>query len=88
LLACHGLAFIAFQLALQRGRRLATAGVAVLWTNALPIAAGMALFAEALPPGWRGATRVLAFVLVLAATVALGGGERLNPAGAAEPSQA
>lgn len=92
LLACHGLAFIAFQLALQRGRRLATAGVAVLWTDALPIAAGMVLFAEGLPPGWRGATRVLAFVLVLAATVVLGGGERATAAGPrprpAEPSRA
>ena len=76
LLACHGLAFVAFQLALQRGRRLATAGVTVLWTNALPIAAGMVLFAEGLPGGWRGAARVTAFVLVLVAAVALGGGER------------
>jgi hypothetical protein len=67
LLACHGLAFVAFQLALQRGRRLATAGVAVLWTNALPIAGGMALFAE----GSGGALRLLAFALVLVAAVAL-----------------
>jgi hypothetical protein len=68
LLACHGLAFVALQLAFQRGGRLATAGVTVLWTNALPIAAGMVLFAEA--PG--GALRLLAFALVLAAALALG----------------
>jgi hypothetical protein len=67
LLACHGLAFVAFQLGLQRGRRLATAGVAVLWTNALPIVAGMALFAESS----GGALRLLAFALVLVAAVAL-----------------
>jgi hypothetical protein len=67
LLACHGLAFVAFQLALQRGRRLATAGIAVLWTNALPIAAGMTLFAE----GSGGATRIVAFSLVLIAAAAL-----------------
>jgi hypothetical protein len=67
LLACHGLAFVAFQLALQRGRRLATAGVAVLWTNALPIAGGMVLFAESS----GGALRLLAFALVLVAAVAL-----------------
>jgi hypothetical protein len=67
LLACHGLAFVAFQLGLQRGRRLATAGVAVLWTNALPIAGGMALFAE----GSGGAVRVAAFALVLIAAAAL-----------------
>jgi drug/metabolite transporter (DMT)-like permease len=68
LLACHGLAFVALQLAFQRGRRLATAGVAVLWTNALPIAAGMALFGEAS----GGPLRLLAFALVLVAALALG----------------
>jgi hypothetical protein len=67
LLACHGLAFVAFQLALQRGRRLATAGVAVLWTNAVPIAAGMVLFAEAS----GGPVRIVAFALVLVASAAL-----------------
>ena len=67
LLACHGLAFVALQLAFQRGGRLATAGLAVLWTNALPIVAGMTLFGEA----WGGATRVAAFALVLAGAVAL-----------------
>src|SRR5439155_8961195 len=67
LLACHGFAFVAMQLAFQRGRRLATAGVAVLWTNALPIAAGMALFAESS----GGPTRILAFALVVVAAAAL-----------------
>ena len=67
LLTCHGLAFVAFQLGLQRGRRLATAGVAVLWTNAVPIAAGMALFAERT----GGALRIVAFALVLVASAAL-----------------
>jgi len=43
----------------------------VLWTNALPIAAGTALFAEALPGGGLGALRVAAFVLVLVGAVAL-----------------
>jgi hypothetical protein len=76
LLACHGLAFVALQLAFQRGARLASAGSAVLWTNALPIAAGMALFGEALPGGWRGAVRVGAFVLVLAGAVALASSEK------------
>jgi hypothetical protein len=67
LLACHGLAFVALQLAFQRGRRLATAGVAVLWTNALPIAAGMALYSEAA----GGVLRILAFALVVLAATAL-----------------
>jgi hypothetical protein len=60
------------QLAFQRGGRLATAGLAVLWTNALPIVAGTALFAEALPGGWRGAARIGAFALVLVGAVGLG----------------
>jgi hypothetical protein len=71
LLACHGIAFVALQLAFQRGGRLASAGSAVLWTNALPIAAGTALFGEALPGGWRAASRIAAFALVLAGAVAL-----------------
>ena len=40
ILACHGAAFVCMQLAFQRGGRLGTAGLAVLWTNALPIARG------------------------------------------------
>jgi hypothetical protein len=71
LLACHGAAFACLQLAFQRGGRLATAGLAVLWTNALPIVAGTVLFGESLPGGWRGAARVAAFVLVLVGAVAL-----------------
>ena len=76
LLACHGLAFVCLQLAFQRGGRLATAGLAVLWTNALPILAGTVLFGEPLPHGWRGAARVAAFALVLVGAVAL---SRLDP---------
>jgi hypothetical protein len=71
LLACHGLAFVCLQLAFQRGGRLATAGLAVLWTNALPIAAGTLLFSESLPPGLRAAARISAFALVLVGAVAL-----------------
>jgi hypothetical protein len=71
LLACHGLAFVCMQLAFQRGGRLATAGLAVLWTNALPILAGTIVFGESLPGGFSGAARVAAFALVLAGAVAL-----------------
>jgi hypothetical protein len=70
-LACHLLAFVCLQLAFQRGGRLASAGLAVLWTNALPIVAGMVLFGEALPGGWRGASRIAAFALVVVGAVAL-----------------
>jgi hypothetical protein len=65
LLACHGLAFVALQLGFQRGSALTTAGVATLWTNALPIAAGMVVFGEPLPGGALGVARVAAFVAVV-----------------------
>jgi hypothetical protein len=71
LLVCHGLAFVALQLGFQRGSALATAGLASLWTNALPIAAGTLLFAESLPDGARGVARIAAFVCVLIGAVAL-----------------
>jgi len=70
-LGFHGIAFVCMQLAFQRGARLSTAGLAVLWTNALPIVAGTVLFSESLPGGWRGAARVGAFALVLVGAVAL-----------------
>src|SRR5207247_567169 len=65
LLACHGLAFVALQLGFQRGGALATAGMATLWTNAVPIAAGMVVFGEPLPGGALGVARVAAFVAVV-----------------------
>jgi hypothetical protein len=71
ILACHGAAFVCMQLAFQRGGRLGTAGLAVLWTNALPIAAGTIVFGESLPGGFSGTARVAAFVLVLIGAAAL-----------------
>lgn len=65
LLACHGIAFVALQLAFQRGGALATAGVATVLTNALPIVAGTVLFSEGLPSGLAGAARVGAFAAVV-----------------------
>jgi hypothetical protein len=64
-LAAHGSAFAALQLAFQRGKALVTAGLNTLATNALPIVAGLALFHETLPGGAAGATRFLAFCLVV-----------------------
>jgi S-formylglutathione hydrolase FrmB len=71
LLACHGLAFVALQLGFQRGGALATAGLATLWTNALPIVAGMAVFGEPLPAGLLGVSRVLAFGTLVAGAALL-----------------
>ena len=65
-LASHGAAFAALQLAFQRGGALVTAGLNTLATNALPIAAGLLLFHEHVPAGVAGAARLVAFVLVVA----------------------
>lgn len=70
-LAAHGLGFVMLQLGFQRGSVLATAGVATLFTNATPIAAGMAVFHEPLPPGLRGLPRLLAFAAVIVGAVLL-----------------
>jgi hypothetical protein len=70
-LAAHAIAFFLLQFGFQRGSALATAGVASLFTNAAPIAAGMALFHEPLPGGARGVLRVLAFIAVVAGGVLL-----------------
>lgn len=70
-LAAHGLAFIALQLGFQRGGVLVTVGLATLLTNALPIAAGTALFHEQLPAGAIGDVRIGAFALVTAGAALL-----------------
>jgi hypothetical protein len=69
LLACHGLAFVALQLGFQRGGVLATAGMATLLTNALPIAAGTTLFGEGL--GALPILRALAFACTVAGATLL-----------------
>jgi hypothetical protein len=71
LLACHGLAFAALQLGFQRGGPLETAGLATVWTNALPIVAGALLFGDSVPSGGLGAVRIGAFVLVVLGAAAL-----------------
>ncbi|RDI76197.1 hypothetical protein Gocc_0616 [Gaiella occulta] len=74
LLACHGLAFVALQLGFQRGGALATAGVATLFTNALPILAGLIVYHEPLPAGLLGALRLLSFAAVIAGAAVLARG--------------
>jgi hypothetical protein len=77
LLACHGLAFVALQLGFQRGGVLATAGLATLLTNALPIAAGTTLYGEGL--GSLPAVRILAFACAVAGAALLSGPEPALP---------
>ncbi len=79
-LACHGLAFAALQLGFQRGRALATAGVATLFTNALPILAGLVLYREPLPAGLLGAVRLAAFAVVVAGAAILARSSPATPA--------
>lgn len=74
-LAASGLAFSSLQLSFQRGGRLATAGLATLWTNALPILAGTLVFGEPFPSGFAGAARAAAFCLVVAGGALLARGE-------------
>jgi hypothetical protein len=69
--ACHGAAFVLMQLGFQRGGALSTAGLSTVLTNALPIAAGIALFHEALPGGGLGLVRIAAFLAVIAAATLL-----------------
>lgn len=80
-LVASGLAFAALQLGFQRGGRLATAGLATLWTNALPIIAGTVVFHERFPSGASGAVRAVAFVLLVAAAAVLAraGGSEVRP---------
>jgi len=74
------------QAGFQRGSALTTAGLATLFTNALPIAAGMIIFREPLPAGWIGAVRVAAFAAVIAGAVLLASRAKAAPQSAAEES--
>ena len=62
---CHLLAFSLIQLAFQRGRALATAGLSSFCTNAIPIAAGITIYHETTPPGVLGVLRFVAFGCVV-----------------------
>jgi drug/metabolite transporter (DMT)-like permease len=89
--ACHGLAFTLIQLSFQRGRALATAGLSSFCTNAIPIAAGIAIYHEHVPGGILGALRVLAFVCVVVGAASVARKERVEmpehePAYAGEPA--
>ena len=77
-LAAHGLGFVFLQLGFQRGGALATAGVATLFTNAVPIAAGMILYGDGLPFGVLGVARLLSFAAVVSGAVLLTRGPGLQ----------
>src|SRR5205823_2204539 len=68
------------QLGYQRSGALTVAGLATLFTNAMPIAAGTVVLGEPVPPGVFGALRVLAFVAVTAGAFLLATPDRPAPA--------
>jgi hypothetical protein len=72
IIVCYGLGTGVLQGGFQRGSPLATAGIATLLTNALPIVAGMTIFGEPLPGGWLGAVRIAAFATVVVGAFFLG----------------
>ena len=59
------------QLGYQRGAALTVAGLATLFTNALPIAAGSIVLHEPVPSGALGAARLLAYVVVTVGAILL-----------------
>lgn len=68
------------QLGYQRSGALTVAGLATLFTNALPILAGTVVLGEPVPPGVFGVLRVLAFVAVTAGAFLLATPDRAAPA--------
>ena len=74
---CHLLAFGLIQLAFQRGRALATAGLSSFCTNALPIVAGVTIYHESTPPGLLGGLRFVAFGCVVVGAAVVARGDRM-----------
>jgi len=68
------------QVGYQAGGALTVAGLATLLTNALPIAAGMVVLDEAVPPGALGGIRLVAFVAVIGGAVLVARPERPSEA--------
>jgi drug/metabolite transporter (DMT)-like permease len=79
LLACYAAGTLLLQRGFQRGSALTTAGIATLFTNALPIVAGMTIFDEPLPDGWLGGVRIAAFAMVIVGAVAIARREAPRP---------
>jgi hypothetical protein len=83
-LALYGIGTSCLQIAYQHGGPVATAGVATLLTNAIPIVAATTILHEGLPGGALGVLRVAAFVAVVAGAVALARAEPAPPAAPAD----
>jgi hypothetical protein len=70
-IASYGAGTLLLQMGFQRGGALVTAGLATLFTNAIPIAAGMTIFHEPLPGGAFGVIRAVAFITVIVSAIVL-----------------
>jgi hypothetical protein len=92
LIGCYAFGTMVLQTGFQHGNPLTTAGIATLFTNALPIVAGETIFAEPRPAGWLGILRIASFGLVVGGAVALSrhqhGAAAAVPDGVAERSAA
>jgi hypothetical protein len=71
LIACYLLGTSLLQIGYQSGAALTVAGLATLFTNAIPIAAGTVVLGEHVPHGALGVIRVLAFAAVTAGAILL-----------------
>jgi hypothetical protein len=76
LIGGYALGSIALQSAFQHGNALTAAGIAIMTTNALPIAAGVVLFGESIPHGVQGGLQIAAFAALVASATLL-----VNPGG-------
>jgi drug/metabolite transporter (DMT)-like permease len=75
---------IVLQLGFQKGAALTTAGVATLFTNALPIIAGTTLYDEPFPNGELGVLRGISFALLIAGGALLSRPKPDAPAGVSD----
>jgi hypothetical protein len=88
LIACYALGTSVLQASFQHGDALTGAGLATLATNAVPIAAGFAIFGEHLPTGAKGTLQLAAFAALVGSAVLLARGPRSRPATKARPARA
>jgi hypothetical protein len=79
LLGCYLIGTSLLQIGYQGGAALTVAGLATLFTNAVPIAAGTVVLGEDVPSGALGAIRVLAFAAVTAGAILLARPEAARP---------
>jgi hypothetical protein len=88
LIAGYTLGTSLLQLGYQRGGALTVAGLATLFTNALPIAAGTTVLGEPVPGGVLGGVRIFAFAAVTISAILLAAPEPTSQSRAGEAARA